>query len=476
MKMKKYILIILFILSFNFSISAKEILLSQSFIRGYLMKYNTEMSDGYRRYICSDTPPISQEDLFENMKDIIEISHIFNSFSPHGDAVAFACDMLDSKKVQLKEYFNKLENDNSLMLVRLIYYHAINEDNSLDVNRYIERLHNLSSFERIREIYSLGRYQFERDKNIEKNKYIVNVLLKVWETSIYLHEHYFVAVFYDEIRQIKHEKCDDIKNKLGVRLRDYRNNLLFYQSFIPYFYFANEIIDKRDDVLETNFLETEISFPRTNLNMIGNFIFEKKFEKAYNELMNLKLRLEADYIFYWFKYKANCNATTIARKHIQNPEFKDARYKTVYYLVNHDFDYSFPILVKMVQDGSLHINEKKNFYRGLARLNKLPYSVLTKKQQQKANDYLKQQMHNEQDMSIKLYIDFLLSICIDGYGLSDERIIFLNSLKKTEAVSNDVLLQIDHRLKIIKYSIYADSPSIFDSYINGLKYKEGEGN
>ncbi len=123
----------------------------------------------------------------------------------------------------------------------------------------------------------------------------------------------------------------------------------------------------------------------------------------------------------------------------------------------------------MVNNNSLHINEKKNFYRGLARLNKVSHSVLTKEQQQKANDYLLSQMHSEQDIVTKLYIDFLLSICVDEYGLSDDRTAFLNSLKETDTISQEDIAQIDRRLKIIKYSIYTHSPSIFDSYVNGLK-------
>jgi hypothetical protein len=123
----------------------------------------------------------------------------------------------------------------------------------------------------------------------------------------------------------------------------------------------------------------------------------------------------------------------------------------------------------MVNNNSLHINEKKNFYRGLARLNKVSHSVLTKEQQQQANDYLLSQMHSEQDIATKLYIDFLLSICVDEYGLSDGRTAFLNSLKEIDSISQEDIEQIDRRLKIIKYSIYMHSPSIFESYVNGLK-------
>jgi hypothetical protein len=58
---------------------------------------------------------------------------------------------------------------------------------------------------------------------------------------------------------------------------------------------------------------------------------------------------------------------------------------------------------------------------------------------------------------------------VDEYGLSDGRTAFLNSLKEIDSISQEDIEQIDRRLKIIKYSIYMHSPSIFDSYVNGLK-------
>jgi hypothetical protein len=126
----------------------------------------------------------------------------------------------------------------------------------------------------------------------------------------------------------------------------------------------------------------------------------------------------------------------------------------------------------MVQNSELCYNEIKNFYRGLARLNKLTYSVLTPKQQQKANDYLKQQMLIEKDPSMKLYIDFLLSICIDDYSLSSERITLLNKFKDITGISDEDKKQIDRRLYIIKWTKLQHYPSVFYSYVNGLDDKK----
>ena len=301
-----------------------------------------------------------------------------------------------------------------------------------------------------------------------KNKIIAEVINQ-WENSTFVTDSFFLLLPYLEIRKDTNEQYDGLLNKFGIEL--YTNKI---NPPLPlYFYFTKlcsdlGILSTDSSFKPNNYYKEHFNIENERDEQTG-LLVNTWYKDAYNELIQEKQPLDADFIFYWFRNTKNEIMIDLARKHIQNPDFKDARYKTVYYLVNHDFDYSFPVLTNMVNNNSLHINEKKNFYRGLARLNKLPYSVLTKEQQQKANDYLKQQMYSEQDIATKLYIDFLLSICVDEYGLSDDRTAFLNSLKETASILQEDIAQIDRRLKIIKYSIYTHSPSIFDCYVNGLK-------
>ena len=469
--MNKYKIFAALFLVFYFQIVFPTILLNQRFMLGALERYNcsTEktIEDSVNKYLTSH---INDDELFSNIVDSIEISNVFNSYSPHGDAVGFAFEY--DKNNILKPYFKEIGFDNSLYLIRILYqdaYYACDKDS---LEKTIERINNSTGFERICLILRI-RPMYTANSSVEQKNKITESLMSLWERTEYPQDYFFIAISYPPIKSETKGIFDGKENKHHISISEYMN----HQVPVAYFYFLYKFFTTSNDVINPNF--TQDKFIEENItvkpffnNKQNGIDFEKKYQAAYEDLIKTKQILDADFTFFWFRNVYNSLAIDLARKHIQNPDFKDARYKTVYYLVNHDFDYSFPILTNMVNNNSLHINEKKNFYRGLARLNKLPYSVLTKEQQQKANDYLKQQMHSEQDIAIKLYIDFLLSICVNEYGLSDDRTAFLNSLKETASISPNDIAQIDRRLKIIKYSIYMHSPSIFDSYVNGLKTKK----
>ena len=407
----------------------------------------------------------TQNEFYENLMECIIISHISDSF----------CDNIYAKKLlhafyknaNAEKFSQTILEDNSLYFTRLSYFNIGVYDNDAIALNTLEKINKAPIIERSFLIRSLRNVYSNCSESV-KNK-IISEVINQWENSIFVTDSFFLLLPYLEIRKDTNGQYDGRLNKFGIELYTNKTN----PPLPLYFYFAKLCSD-------LGILSTDSNF-KPNNNYKEHFNIENErdeqtgllvntwYKDAYNELIQEKQPLDADFIFYWFRNTKNEIMIDLARKHIQNPDFKDARYKTVYYLVNHDFDYSFPILTNMVNNNSLHINEKKNFYRGLARLNKLPYSVLTKEQQQKANDYLLSQMHSEQDIAIKLYIDFLLSICVDEYGLSDDRTVFLNSLKETGTISQEDIAQIDRRLKIIKYSIYTHSPSIFDSYVNGLK-------
>ena len=445
---------------FNFFYVCGTILVRNEYIIGVATEPNTRcimsLNEDLNKYLY---PPISLANLLENIKEVVEISAIFNSYSAHNNALN--CALTYDVNNTLESFFEEKSKDNSLYKCRVAYQDAYVTNKSEFIDLKIQRINESTSFERALLISS-----FHLSEASEQDKLkVYDFWMSLWENTKYPCDYYFLALLNPLSKQYIDKMSNVPKNKYGESIFEYTGNSVSYFSLVYI------VVMKNSNMINGNFLhsvrvEKEISFDKTIEKSFDNF--NSWYKKVYNELIKTQQLLDADFTFFWFRNVYNNLAVDLARKHIQNPDFKDARYKTVYYLVNHDFDYSFPILTKMVQDGSLHINEKKNFYRGLANLNKLPYSVLTKEQQQKANDYLKQQMHSEQDISIKLYIDFLLSICVDEYGLSNERTSFLNSLKETTSISQEDIAQIDRRLKIIKYSIYTHSPSIFDSYVNGL--------
>ena len=406
----------------------------------------------------------TQNEFYENLMECIMISHISDSF----------CDNIYAKKLlhvfyknaNAEKFSQTILGDNSLYFTRLSYFNIGVYDNDAIALNTLEKINKAPIIERSYLIRSLRNVYSNCSESV-KNKIIAEVINQ-WENSTFVTDSFFLLLPYLEIRKDTNEQYDGLLNKFGIEL--YTNKI---NPPLPlYFYFTKlcsdlGILSTDSSFKPNNYYKEHFNIENERDDQTG-LLVNTWYKDAYNELIQEKQPLDADFIFYWFRNSKNEIMIDLAREHIQNPDYKDARYKTVYYLINHDFDYSFPILTNMVNNNSFHLNEKKNFYRGLARLNKLPYSVLTKDQQQKANDYLSQQMHNEQDISIKLYIDFLLSICVDEYGLSNERTSFLHSLKEIGNLSQEDIAQIDRRLKIIKYSIYTHSPSIFDSYVNGL--------
>ena len=411
---------------------------------------------------------ISKNDLLENLKDNLEITHIFNPFCIDYFSAKNLHLIYDEKIVE--DVLDKLMNDNSLYVLRLGYYfnpHVLNSDFAL--KSAISKIKSEYPFriERSILLHQLG-YKYSQSTSEKLKQEAESLLVYLWDNSNDQIDLFSLSEAYFRIRRELNYKYDNRINKLGETF--YRERSKY--KYPKYFKFLSRCINK-------SYMYTNPDYsPHYKINELFNIIDNSNvvdasispwYKDAYYELIKENQPLDADFIFYWLRSSKKEIMIDLAREHIQNPDFKDARYKTVYYLVNHDFDYSFPILTNMVNNNSLHINEKKNFYRGLARLNKVSHSVLTKEQQQQANDYLLSQMHSEQDIAIKLYIDFLLSICVDEYGLSDGRTAFLNSLKETDTISQEDIAQIDRRLKIIKYSIYMHSPSIFESYVNGLK-------
>ena len=413
--------------------------------------------------------PLSGHEFYMNIKEINDLCNIYNSY----------CINMDVKQIlnyyynkeELMDFLHNMNSDNSYYIQRLNYYEIGASSKEEILDRTIEKINSAGTFERVILIKRLSQMFWEGSQ--ESKEKIFHFVCNLWENTPYLNDTYPLIIVYNDIKNDFNRDNDKRMNKFGEPfVRNGRERLK-----MPSFHKIS------------NSFYTKPCLPTRNLYKPNKmfdyyFTYSAKYTgdikdksnpwhiNAYNELIALEHFLDADFLFYFFRRCSEEELIDLAREHIQNPDFKDARYKTVYYLVNHDFDYSFPILTNMVNNNSLHINEKKNFYRGLARLNKVSHSVLTKEQQQKANDYLLSQMHAEQDIAIKLYIDFLLSICVDEYGLSDDRTAFLNSLKETDTISQEDIAQINRRLKIIKYSIYMHSPSIFESYVNGLKIEK----
>ena len=410
--------------------------------------------------------PLSGHEFYMNIKEINDLCNIYNSY----------CINMDVKQIlnyyynkeELMDFLHNMNSDNSYYIQRLNYYEIGASSKEEILDRTIEKINSAGTFERVILIKRLSQMFWEGSQ--ESKEKIFHFVCNLWENTPYLNDTYPLIIVYNDIKNDFNRDNDKRMNKFGEPfVRNGRERLK-----MPSFHKIS------------NGFYTKPCLPTRNLYKPNKmfdyyFTYSAKYTgdikdksnpwhiNAYNELIALEHFLDADFLFYFFRRCSEEELIDLARKHIQNPDFKDARYKTVYYLVNHDFDYSFPILTNMVNNNSLHINEKKNFYRGLARLNKVSHSVLTKEQQQQANDYLLSQIHSEQDIATKLYIDFLLSICVDEYGLSDGRTAFLNSLKEIDSISQEDIAQIDRRLKIIKYSIYMHSPSIFESYLNGLK-------
>ena len=410
--------------------------------------------------------PLSGHEFYMNINELIDLCNLFNSYCVNTDILHILNFYYNEE--ELKNFLHNMDTNNSYYIQRLNYYKIGISSNEKKLETTLDKINKAGAFERAILIQHLSELYWNGSK--EDKEKIFNFVCTRWENTPYYGDTYPLINVYNSIKSDFDRSNDNRKNKFG-------------ESFI---------IPKRVNLKKPSFyqilkgfcikpcLPTRIIY-KPNKRFDFYYTYSQKYDgeitdksnpwhiNAYKELVALGHALDADFVLFFFRNIHNEELIDLARKHIQNPDFKDARYKTVYYLVNHDFDYSFPILTNMVNNNSLHINEKKNFYRGLARLNKVSHSVLTKEQQQKANDYLKQQMHSEKDIATQLYIDFLLSICVDEYGLSDDRTAFLNSLKEIDTVSQEDIAQIDRRLKIIKYSIYMHSPSIFDSYVNGLK-------
>ncbi len=410
--------------------------------------------------------PLSGHEFYMNINELIDLCNLFNSYCVNTDILHILNFYYNEE--ELKNFLHNMDTNNSYYIQRLNYYKIGTSSNEKKLETTLDKINKAGAFERAILIQHLSELYWNGSK--EDKEKIFNFVCTRWENTPYYGDTYPLINVYNSIKSDFDRSNDNRKNKFGE----------------PF------IIPKRANLKKPSFyqilkgfcikpcLPTRIIY-KPNKRFDFYYTYSQKYDgeitdksnpwhiNAYKELVALGHALDADFVLFFFRNIHNEELIDLARKHIQNPDFKDARYKTVYYLVNHDFDYSFPILTNMVNNNSLHINEKKNFYRGLARLNKVSNSVLTKEQQQQANDYLLSQIHSEQDIATKLYIDFLLSICVDEYGLSDGRTAFLNSLKEIDSISQEDIEQIDRRLKIIKYSIYMHSPSIFESYVNGLK-------
>ena len=401
----------------------------------------------------------SRREFYLNLMECIEIAHVLNSYSYN----EYATKLLHfySNDAEANDFFEILKNDNSLYFTRLAYIHMGVYDDNEKARITLRMIDKTTAIERTCLIASLADIYPQCSKDVQKE--IVSKITTLWETTQYISDCLFLYMAYLPTRQDFDCKYDNLENRFGMKLYNDLNK----KPMPSYFYFTRTCKDVGFMSITPSFepnlqLEERLNILQEN-DPKTNDLINEKYKNAYADLINERQFLDADFTFYWFRNAYNEQIINLARNHIKNPELKDARYKTVYYLVNHDFDTSFPVLTNMVQNGELCHNEIRNFYRGLARLNKLPYSVLTPEQQQKANDYLKQQMLLEKDPSIKLYIDFLLSICIDDYSLSSERITLLNKFKDISGISDEDKKQIDRRLYIIKWTKLQHYPSVFYS-------------
>lgn len=466
----RQILIICFAISLQFSYA--DILIRQSRILGSIDKLFEKSHGTFNEAIHENLLDfVSEKDFLENIKESIEISAIFNSYSSHGDAIA--CGLMYLKTGELDAFIKKIENDNSLYFQRLGRSYIDMFIGNTSVEKVVDEINKRTGFERTYFLTML-RPMYSNSTNEKEKGKIASALVNMWERTEYSQDYFFIAISYPPIKKDTNGQFDNKINKDKRALSNYMSN----QVPVSYFYFLYKMFTNfsavvNEDFSQDEFINNELTvFPILKSDEKQKNEFLKSFSLAYDDLIKSKQLLDADFTFYWFRNAYNEQIINLARNHIKNPEFKDARYKTVYYLVNHDFDTSFPVLTNMVQNSELCYNEIKNFYRGLARLNKLSYSVLTPEQQQKANDYLKQQMLIEKDPSMKLYIDFLLSICIDDYSLSSERITLLNKFKDITGISDEDKKQIDRRLYIIKWTKLQHYPSVFYSYVNGLDDKK----
>ena len=188
-----------------------------------------------------------------------------------------------------------------------------------------------------------------------------------------------------------------------------------------------------------------------------------EFGIVYNALLKSKKYLDADSCFYWHTYSTTEEIISIAKNFVSNQDHYNNRYKSVSMLINADFDYSFCYFTNAINSRIFHKNEKLNFYKSLARLNIDRNPSITQKQIFIANDYLKQQQENEEDILIRLDLDFIRAITIKKYGLSKERILFLQSLNKNKELDDEIKQIINRRLIFInlareryKYKTFLD--------------------
>ena len=410
---------------------------------------------------------LDKDDLFYNILESFEIAHIFNEYSHNSVALNLLYKKFNDDEISY--VLKNINIDNSLYFLRLGYF-CLSDEKDKQILEFLKYIDNASIIERSTLIKFLQIYYLDTQLDTTKNK-IENYLVDKWQNCDNSTDGYFIKMSYLVFRNKVNGVYDTLldKNK-NILWGGDRQPVPYYFSFVETCASIGNVPIKFDYITYSRKLDKYNV--ATNRDKESGEIINPWYKKAYFDLVNEKYILDADFIFYAFKNTKNEIMIDLAHDHIKNPEFKDARYKTVYYLVNHDFDTSFPVLTNMVQNGELCHNEIKNFYRGLARLNKLSYSVLTPEQQQKANDYLKQQMLIEKDPSMKLYIDFLLSICIDDYSLSSERISLLNKFKDIAEISEQDKKQIDRRLNIIKWTKLQHYPSVFYSYVNGLDDKK----
>lgn len=171
--------------------------------------------------------------------------------------------------------------------------------------------------------------------------------------------------------------------------------------------------------------------------------------------------LDADSSFRWYEHLDAEEIIPATRDFVADQRFYNNRFFSIRLLINKDFDSSFSMIKNLSDTKKLHKNEKRNFYKCLAKLNQNSNFNIEKKAI--INKYLKEQQNSELEIDDKLYLDLLRALYVTEYGLSKERIMYLESLYNNKNY-NQQKKCITRRIETIKIAKKIGFYSLFDFY------------
>ena len=187
----RQILIICFAISLQFSYA--DILIRQSRILGSIDKLFEKSHGTFNEATHENLLDfVSEKDFLENIKESIEISAIFNSYSSHGDAIA--CGLMYLKTGELDAFIKKIENDNSLYFQRLGRSYIDMFIGNTSVEKVVDEINKRTGFERTYFLTML-RPMYSNSTNEKEKGKIASALVNMWERTEYSQD-YFLLLYH----------------------------------------------------------------------------------------------------------------------------------------------------------------------------------------------------------------------------------------------------------------------------------------